>query len=325
MKDTAYAFSVAKIRAIENALMTSADMEQLISAKHTDDCMRMLTDRGYGNGEMQTRVSFNTLFRQEREKLWRNIKEIAPNPEIFDIFLYKNDYHNLKVILKGLTKGEKYENMLMSPFTINPELIEKAVTDGNFSILPTDFAKTAEKAYIQLTRENNSQGASVTADKASVEALCRGAEKTDNEFFKEIANLTADCINMKTALRCAMIGKDMNFAGNALAEAGSFDIKALAVAAGTDVASVKEFAMGTFLAEAVSDAEKDFSAFEKECDDIIMRHIMKAKYKSFGPEPILAYIYAKETELKALHIIMTGKTNKTDDEAIRGRLKLLYV
>ena len=56
-----------------------------------------------------------------------------------------------------------------------------------------------------------------------------------------------------------------------------------------------------------------------------MRHIMKAKYKSFGPEPILAYIYAKETELKALHIIMTGKTNKTDDEAIRGRLKLLYV
>ena len=31
MKDTAYAFSVAKIRAIESSLLTNADMELMIS------------------------------------------------------------------------------------------------------------------------------------------------------------------------------------------------------------------------------------------------------------------------------------------------------
>ncbi len=324
MKDTAYAFSVAKIRAIESSLLTNADMELMISTKHIDDCIRILTDKGYGSGE-QSNPTFNALFKQETEKVWETVREIAPDPEIFNMFLYKNDYHNLKVILKGLAADTEYENMLMSPWTINPALIKQAVSDSDFSVLPEGFAETAEKAYKQIAIDDNAQGASITTDKASVQAMCLGAEKTGNEFFKEIANLTADCINVKTALRCAIIGKDMNFIKNALADAGTIDTNALAVAAGTDVNTLKEFISSGVLSEGAQLFETDFSVFEKWCDDLIMQYVMKAKYKSFGPEPILAYIFAKEAEIKALHIILTGKINKLDDEEIRRRLKMLYV
>ncbi len=325
MKDTAYAFSVAKIRAIENGLLSRADMELLISTKHIDDAVRILTDKGYGSGELQNKSLFNILFKQETEKVWQTVREIAPSPEIFNIFLYKNDYHNLKVILKGLAADISYEDMIMSPYNIDPAQIKEAVSEGNFGILPKDFAKAAESAYHQLTRENSIQGASITIDRASVEALCKAAGESKNEFFIGVTNLMADCINMKTALRCAIIGKDMNFIRSAVAEAGTLDINSLIVAAGTDLLALKEYILSAFEAEGLENAENDFSAFEKWCDDTVMQYIMKAKYKSFGPEPVLAYIFAKETEIKALHIILTGKLNKLEDEEIRRRLKMLYV
>ena len=54
--------------------------------------------------------------------------------------------------------------------------------------------------------------------------------------------------------------------------------------------------------------------------------IMKeAKFIPFGGEPLLAYIYAKETEIKVVRIIMVGKLNNISPEVIRERLRDIYV
>lgn len=50
-----------------------------------------------------------------------------------------------------------------------------------------------------------------------------------------------------------------------------------------------------------------------------------SKYITFGPEPIFSYIVAKETEIKNLRIIMVSKTNGISPEAIRERVRDLYV
>ena len=42
-------------------------------------------------------------------------------------------------------------------------------------------------------------------------------------------------------------------------------------------------------------------------------------------EPLLAYIYAKETEIKVIRIIMVGKLNNIAEEVIRERLRDIYV
>ena len=43
------------------------------------------------------------------------------------------------------------------------------------------------------------------------------------------------------------------------------------------------------------------------------------KLVTFGPERILSYIYAKETEIKIIRIIMVGKLNNITEEVIRER------
>ena len=65
--------------------------------------------------------------------------------------------------------------------------------------------------------------------------------------------------------------------------------------------------------------------FEKIADNDIMRLHESSKSIVFGPEPIFSYLFAKETEIKVLRIIMVSKINKLSPEVIRERLRDLYV
>ena len=55
-----------------------------------------------------------------------------------------------------------------------------------------------------------------------------------------------------------------------------------------------------------------------------MKNLKAAKYVTFGPEPIFAYIAAKETEIKIIRIIMVGKLNNVDTAVIRERVREVY-
>ena len=57
----------------------------------------------------------------------------------------------------------------------------------------------------------------------------------------------------------------------------------------------------------------------------IMSYIKDAKYKSLTMEPMVAYIYARETEVKTVRIIMSGKINGIEADIIKERLRDAYV
>ena len=71
--------------------------------------------------------------------------------------------------------------------------------------------------------------------------------------------------------------------------------------------------------------DQGFTVFEKACDDYLMECIKDAKYKTLTPEPVAAYILAKETEAKCVRIIMTCKLHDIDAETIKERVREAYV
>ena len=71
--------------------------------------------------------------------------------------------------------------------------------------------------------------------------------------------------------------------------------------------------------------ELGFTAFEKACDDYLTEYVKEAKYKTLTPEPVAAYILAKETEAKCVRIIMTCKLHNIDADTIKERVRGAYV
>ena len=51
----------------------------------------------------------------------------------------------------------------------------------------------------------------------------------------------------------------------------------------------------------------------------------KAKYMFLGFEPVLAFYYAKQAELKCVRIVLGGKQNGLSADALRERVRALYV
>ena len=65
--------------------------------------------------------------------------------------------------------------------------------------------------------------------------------------------------------------------------------------------------------------------FEKLCDNAVIHYIQDARFVSFGEAPVIAYLAAKEAEIVAIRIIMTGRLAGLPTDVIRERLREAYV
>ena len=67
------------------------------------------------------------------------------------------------------------------------------------------------------------------------------------------------------------------------------------------------------------------SAFERWCDNRIIETMQPQKYNAFSVGPLIAYVIARENEIKTVRIILTGKQNDLPEESIRERVREMYV
>lgn len=70
--------------------------------------------------------------------------------------------------------------------------------------------------------------------------------------------------------------------------------------------------------------ENSFAAFEKTINDFLIQVLKPAKYLSFGPEPLLAYYFAKVNEINLMRMIILAKLNNVSSGLVKQRLNNVY-
>lgn len=71
--------------------------------------------------------------------------------------------------------------------------------------------------------------------------------------------------------------------------------------------------------------QKTLNSIDLLKDNFMMEHLKELKIVPFGPTAIIGYIYAKETEIKNLRILLVGKINRIPEEILRSRVRDIYV
>jgi len=122
LKDTHYAYAVAYMKTLENKMLTGNDYEALISAQSYDQALKLITDKGYGKG-LEGDVTIEKLLESELQKIWTEAEACLPDEAPLDILKYKNDFHNLKTILKAFLTNADWESLMLAPSLIEPEEI----------------------------------------------------------------------------------------------------------------------------------------------------------------------------------------------------------
>ena len=66
------------------------------------------------------------------------------------------------------------------------------------------------------------------------------------------------------------------------------------------------------------------AAFEKWVDDRLMETARRAKSVTLGAAPLVGYLLAKETEIRAVHMLASGIRTGQSADTMRERGRLLY-
>lgn len=323
-KNKIYPFAVASVRSMENSLLPKQKLLQMADAKTAEEALRMLMDTAYGKTQIKDVHGFEEMIQKHLEETYAAVAGLIPNEPFIDIFLYKNDYHNIKVLLKEEVSSVSGKKFLINGGTIPIEVLRKNLRERNYVELPNISGEAIEEAVATYAKTHNGRYIDTILDKACFATMLKAAEKLGNAYVTKYVQMLVDIINLKTLLRVKNLGRAFSIFEESYVAGGgvSLDLFARAFRNESLVQVLKETPYGNLCEEYM---EQGFTVFEKQCDDYLMNYIKDAKYKTLTPEPVMAFILAKETESKCIRIIMTCKLHGIEAETIKERVREAYV
>ena len=322
MAKNQYLYAVARIRSKELGLLGRSDMEQLMGMGSEKECMAYLADKGWGSTEQDTAEQ---MLAAEREKTWDLIGELVEDMSVFNTFLYNNDFHNLKAAIKQVYTDSSLDAIYISQGTIDATTIQEAIKERDFNRLPEFMRAAAEEAYELMMHTGDSQLCDIIIDRAALDTILAKSKESGNEVLAEYGELKVAAANINIAIRSIKTGKDRSFMERAIADCASLNKQELINAALEGLDALYGYLSTTKYAEAVEAIKESPSAFERWCDNLLIKKIRPQKYNSFTVDPIAAYLIAREYEIKTVRIILLGKLNQLPEEIIRERLREMYV
>lgn len=315
-----YIYAVARIRILESKLFSSKNIEQIISMTDTDSILRYLYENGWN-----VNSDVSDVFDNEEKALWRLMSDLVGDLSCFDFLRIQNDFLNLKATVKSVYSHCDPNPMLMRGIVFDSQEIYNAVLQKEYNKLPEFFAEPAEKAMNILFRTGDGQLSDAVLDNACLLCISEIGKSAKNQIIKEYCDMFVAFADIRIALRTSRLHKSADYILECMAECQSLEIKKLAVAASKNLDEICEYLSTTRYKNSVPFIKESLSYFEKWCDNFMMNRLRTQKYDPFSIGPLVAYIIAKQTEIKAVRLILTSKANGIGDEVIRERIREMYV
>ena len=334
MKDSDYAEATGYIRAVEKRLLNTAGLERVLAAPSAADALRLLSQTGaYDFGMCKRPADYEDVLKGELRRVYEMMYKLSPAPDAADILSLKYDFHNVKAVLKARYAGQDASGFLYDVTRTPPEAVTKAVASGDTGDLPGHLADAVAQGKAAFEATGAPGPIDLALDRLMFAEMRRRADRLGSALILEYVQKAIDLYNMKTLFRVRAMGDraGRGLLRSALAGGGGIapgDYVDWLPKSDDAVAAAFHF---KFFGDAVKigledhDRSGHWALLEKLSDDILLEHVKKAKYVVFGPEPLFAYLCAKENELRQIRVILTGKLNRLPGDEIQKRLRVCYV
>lgn len=326
MKDTEYLSLSARIRSMENRLLTAERRERMIDAATDDEALKIITECGYDQPEDASTGAVDATLTKARLELFADLKKAVPQSELVEVFEIKYDYHNAKVLLKAAAMGESAQHLLMRGGRYTPQAVTEGVTKQAWGELSPEFQAAVEAAREAL-EANDPQRSDVILDKACYAEMAQAAKDSGSAFLQGYVRLCVDAVNLRTAVRCARMGVEPGRLEANLVPGGDVSVEALAK--GGDVAQVFKNSPLAQAAEVgapvATPGSGSLTEFERLCDNALTGYLAQAKRIPFGEQPMVGYLCAREAEATTVRTILALRNAGLSGDAIRERLRDSYV
>lgn len=309
MASNSYPFAVGRITGLSAHLLDEKMWNRLIEANEKD-ALRILIESGYGTNAKE-KTEIEALVDAEVSDAYQIAKEIAPEPELINLFLLPEDAHNLKILLKGLHQRIDTKNLLHSGGSIPIDQLLKAFeTDGG-----GDLPNPIKKAIEALIGEEDPMMISAGVDRAIFAYIQNvlASQKKNYALVKDYFSLKIDCNNMLAIVRGNALKWDARKVQKMMIQSDTSDLETLLPAVGLPNDQLpKVLAKGSHrdaLRKMFDKYAQDgnIGQLEQAMDQLTFSVIKESRNDSFGIGPIVHYLLRRENEAKALRVLFAQK------------------
>ena len=328
LKENDFLSISARIRVLENRLLTAERMERMIDAKDVNDAAKVLGECGYPELSEVTNSALDAMLAQAQAALFADMGKAVGNEALMDVFRVKYDYHNAKTLVKAEALKLSQDRLLLGGGRYDPAVLAEDYRREDLRACTDTFREAVGRAREVLGSSGDPQQADFILDRAYFEELSALAKASGSKFLEGYVATLIDGANLRAAVRSARLDKAGEFLRAVLAPGGVVATGAIAAAKGDELGKV--FKNTAFEAAAEAGAAVavpnggPLTEFERMCDDAVMAYLAKARQIPFGEQPVIAYLYAREAEATAIRIILTGRMAGIDGATIRQRLRRAY-
>ncbi|WAA11722.1 V-type ATP synthase subunit C [Fervidibacillus halotolerans] len=324
---------VVRTRVLEKKLLTFGTLERLIDAGTMDEAMKILKETDYGSSFslLTENNDFETILFAELKRSFQIMDDVSPDSSIVNLLRLKYDYHNLKVLLKEIILDKDFSHLYLPIGTMDIKQIKTFILNENLQDVdpPVRAAIVEVLTDYKITRDPQRIG--IILDRLYIYHFLKIIEAIKSPLFIEYAKAMIDFINVRTLIRVKRQKKDRKFLEEVLLSKGNIEKEKFLHSFTDSIDQIirnfrnEKIAKGLIPALQSYKETNRFEDFEKEMDNYLIKLIREAKHIHFGPEPIFAYLLAKETEMKNLRIILVSKANEIPPQMVRKRMRESYV
>lgn len=332
MEDTVYGSSNVLIRVYENDLLTRAHFERMLTADSFEEAVNVLRETPYRNDvdRIKEDKNYDSMFMNELHQTYNEMLDIVPNKDLIELFGLRYAYHNLKVLFKEEITDQDLDHLFIPIGRYPIAELRQAVRTGESEVLPQAYMDSINEVKTDYEEYHNVQAVDIILDRRYFTHARLLADETGEPGIPELIERYIDYNNLSTLVRGMKQDRTRNFMLTILSSSGSIPKEDLLKLMEKDLNAVAQYYKKTDYRQLIDKAvdketgELSTVKVDFETDNAYMEKMREARLESFGPMPVIAYLYAKETEVTNLRLILSGKENGLSADEIRERMRLNY-
>lgn len=332
MQDSSYGPLNTTVRVHENNLLNQSDYDRMLSAQTYEDAVRVLTETSYRDGvdSAVNTKEYDDMLMTNLKETYRWVLNQSPNQLLSELMTLGYAYHNIKVLFKEELTGKDFDKTLIEIGLYPIFEFRRAVSQGQSDVLPELYIQNINNLRNEFAETPRLNDIDIFVDRAYVHHLKRLSEQIDDVDVTRYIEKLIDNTNMSIFFRALAGNRGMTHLQATITDEGAISTAFFVeVAQGGMENAIRVFSESPdyrdIIAQAI-DEEGHFSLrrLEQAIDNATETYLAQAKFHVFGPLPVLAFISAKEIEVKNIRLVLTGKINNIESDIVRDRMRLDY-
>jgi len=330
--DWRYTFQTAQVRALETQMLTKATLLDMANAENFEQTADLLTATEYAlshGGKNFAEVE--NILRLRRTEVRELFADLMIDKSIVELFRTRDDFANLRLALRRTLTERPLGTDYSNEGNVSPEIFEQVFEEENYELFPDYMQQAVDQAvlaYYQnrdpaLREQKDIRRIDYAIDRFQAEYNLKKARRLRSSFLLGLFKIQIDLTNIRTMLRLKFTESEQR---NLFIKGGFIELERLTKGLDIDYAALGSLFFVLPYHRVVESganylmSDKSFLTAERQCEEFLNGFLKTTIQITAGPQPIIAFLLMKESEIRTVRLILTAKKNSLDTKLILDRL-----